>query len=344
MDTTFLSTLFAIYAFKNIISNIFIFALFVVLNTYILINLNKIMFNILYRFNHQNNDHILWNISLFITIFAVILSIWMIFKLISLQYNCSTDELSDLLDKLIVSIKNMCLECKLAINIDDLYNKVKSYIATIFTQDFHMLPHYLHSILIVFLGLILSILFAKHKFYWYQKFDNLTSIEILLPYKERIMSSVLLFHHTMQDWLYGQFLTSVILTIYYGIIFYIFQINFVIIGALIFGFSSFIPYILEFIGYIIIGGDILLYQATSITHIGLLGLLIYLGHIIGPYLLLPMFMNKETRIHPAQIIIGFVVYSQVFGAAGIVLNVMISILLNSFVFGFLGKRDKNDPL
>lgn len=144
----------------------------------------------------------------------------------------------------------------------------------------------------------------------------------------------------MKNWIVGQGILSFIMSIFYSICFSVIGILAPVPIGFAFGFAGFFPYVGDFVSTIsmIIS---CIYSSSSFIAILLIIVSVFLGHILGGHLLGPILVGNHVGINPIQGILGFIIYSQVFGVQGIFLGLPISLFINSFLGSYF-YREKKD--
>ncbi len=344
--------MFAFVYFKDIAIYILTFFLFVITNTYILYNLTYINYSIVLKMLniHHKNKHreLLWGFSLITTLALILIfTYYCIFRMLipavdilisNFDFNFIRDTL---MYKAIIPLHDFCNRWGVSIDIPQYYIKFTNYLYCNFIDILYFIPNLIHLCLIACITIIVSVILVKDKFQWFDRLQKFVGIDCIRPYKDRIINFAIYFHESMQNWFIGELITCTLLTIYYLVILYCAKIKLFFILAIIFGFGSFVPYILDIIGYSLALLDICLFGEFEFIRVAVILSLIHIGHIFGSYLLLPMFMGSHTKIYPLQIMIGFIIYSKLFSSIGVIFNIIISLLLNSLIFGFFsGKRNE----
>lgn len=190
----------------------------------------------------------------------------------------------------------------------------------------------------LFIHIIAIFVIALHilKESWREKtIEACDAIDLSNSNKEKVMNFITYFDYGFRGWLNGQVFISLILSIYYLLCFSFLQLKASIVLALICGFAGFLPYLGDCITTFAVLLSSLFTPNLSFHKIIIIILWIILGHCIGSYGLTPVLMKKHTGVSALQIICGILVFSHFFGILGVVLNVPIWVMINSFFNAFI---------
>lgn len=141
---------------------------------------------------------------------------------------------------------------------------------------------------------------------------------IPLKYQDTVKSLMSDMHHSVFNYMNGQFVVAVFLTFFYGLLLVPFNVNKAFVIGGIVGFASFIPYI----GFYIASGIglIMVYNQFQDTHNVLLvaGVLIF-GQIIEGNFITPKVIGDKLGIHPVWVIFGMLASIPLFGIIGVIM-------------------------
>jgi predicted PurR-regulated permease PerM len=191
----------------------------------------------------------------------------------------------------------------------------------------------------VFLLIVSSIHIVRDWFKWESRIVLLFSItNIKKIYIQKFCAN---FANSMRSWIVGQIVVSIVLSVYYALSFYLIKVPVAILIGIVFGFACFIPYLGDVFAF---GGMFWILSSISATLFMIVGVILVsiVGHIFGSHILTPWIIGSHTGLHPIQIILGFLVYSKLFGVWGVILNIPISILINSIFKAIFYKEDDTD--
>lgn len=149
--------------------------------------------------------------------------------------------------------------------------------------------------------------------------------------KETLRQMGLLTRKTLRHFLQGQFCIVMILSIYYGGLLYLVDVQHFIMLGIISGFLSFIPFIGAIISLVIV----IFISATKLSLIQFYGIVVgyLMGQLIEGYFLSPKFVGKTTGLHPLWILFSFFAGYQLMGIVGVFIAIpLISVLANLLLF------------
>jgi predicted PurR-regulated permease PerM len=329
------------YMLLPIIKEVSIFLICAVIMAYILSPLTK-TFN--YFLSKLFSNHVSWNLSCITSViffsYTVYISINFGVPVIQKQVTqfCNLISNDDILGDLVKNLDASISVKELIINtIAFIKSKIASSAEWIIGKFSYLSKLVLHDLFKILLVLIVSFHILREWYKWPFRFLNMSNNSILSQYRNNIRIFIILFNNGMQNWIKGQLLVSFILSLYYGACFYLLDINASIILGIVFGLSSFVPYIGDIVTYICIGLA-MCYSSITVFKFILAISFILLGHSLGSHLLTPLFVGMHTGIHPIQIILGLLVYSKLFGVIGVILNIPLSIIINSIIKSFTDER------
>jgi len=308
------------------------------------------------------NPHLSWNISCVLTIalfiYILVILIWLLFPVIHEQivslYSILSKEESyrKTIDTIIFWLGNNRfpgLESNLLDSIRDLLqNDVKS-LANIgvskivaFAQDLSNRGLYMvksiissfHNILNFMLTFVLSFHILREWKLWPKRIDSFCNHRLIKPYSRGIKVFTGRVDIGIKNWIRGQILTTLILSGIYSIGFMYIGVPAPIAMGFLFGFVSYIPYIGDIIGFGNLG-IAATYAGLSVFQIVLSVLLVFAGHALAGYVLLPALIGRHTGLHTVQMITGFMLHSRLFGLVGVFFNVPLCVLTNAILFGLI---------
>lgn len=195
---------------------------------------------------------------------------------------------------------------------------------------FFTLKSVIHSILVI----ILSVHMLKEWSEWRNKIIYLSN-KCTPSNTDRVIIFIDNFNNGFQGWLLGQFRVSIILSLYYMICFYYLKLKGWVVLSLICGFSSFVPYLGDVVTILSIAFSLLVGKQIFLNIVVAVSCWVILGHCLGSYILTPVLIKKHAGVSPMQIIFGILLFSEFFGAFGLILNVPIWVIVNSFIQAFI---------
>ena len=202
---------------------------------------------------------------------------------------------------------------------DKFLNVVELFLIKIGKNGYNFLQGsmtFLNSIFDVFLTLILSFYMLLELKNVKRFFLNLTK-ETSFKFFSKLFNDINL---TLSNYIRGQGLICVILSIFYSMMLYIISLDFGILLGLFIGLISFMPYIGSVIGllFALILGVI---QFGLSFEVLLILLIFIIGQIIESYVLTPKFVGDAIKLNPIWIIFALSVGGNVFGFMGILIAI-----------------------
>ena len=122
----------------------------------------------------------------------------------------------------------------------------------------------------------------------------------------------------LAEFLRGQLLVMVIMSVYYVLTLWLAGLEFALPIGLITGMLVFIPYIGAFTG-ILLGTVAALLQFDSLTGVAFVWLAFGLGQMIEGMLVTPLLVGERIGLHPVAVIFALLAFGQVFGFFGLLL-------------------------
>lgn len=158
-------------------------------------------------------------------------------------------------------------------------------------------------------------------------------------HKNKALQSMDEISATVKDYLYGQFLVTLILAIAYAIGFYILGIQFSVILAIIAAILTFIPYLGNILGGIMV---IFMGFMSGLELEGIIYIIIFLSvvQLIESYILKPWIIGNEIGLNIFAVIFSIVAFTILWGIAGSI----IALPLTSIVRIIFSKIEDLKPL
>ena len=174
---------------------------------------------------------------------------------------------------------------------------------------------------------------------WPIKFNKIGSF-LTTGNSKRFHFFINYFSEGIKNWIIGQTIVSSIMSIFYSFSFSLLGILSPIPIGILFGFAPFIPYLGDFLS-VFLALISLVYSNVYFLKVIFLLVIIALGHVLGGHILGPILIGNQVGINPIQGIIGFIVYSQIFGFRGIFLGIPISVFINSLLASYFQKEKRD---
>ena len=187
-----------------------------------------------------------------------------------------------------------------------------------------------HNLFYSFLVLVLSFHLLRDRFKWEKRLIAFLSEGELVKYRERIVNSVNIFTESMKYMVTGQFIITVIMSLYYGAAFIL--TGFSPFLGLVFSSAAIFPYLGDTIAFALLIFDALS-RGFIVTKFLSAVILIGIGHNISSHLLAPILIGNYTGVLPVQILFGLMLHVHTLGPFGLVFNIPLSILERS-IFAF----------
>ena len=172
--------------------------------------------------------------------------------------------------------------------------------------------------------------------FWEDRFDYFANC-LTRANSRRFLFFINSFSKGIKSWILGQSIISSLMACYYSLSFAIVGIIAPIPIGIMFGFSSFLP----FVGDIVCTISLIvsfIYSKASVLKMIIIAVIIFVGHMIGGHILGPILIGSHTGVNPVQSIVGFIVYSYLFGFRGIFLGLPISLFINSLLMSYFYKE------
>lgn len=249
-------------------------------------------------------------VSVLIFILIITLLFLFLYYLVPLLYK-EINELVKLLPKLIEFMKPRLMS--IGINLNDLefdVNKLVEYVPSIIVGFFKGCFKYIGSI---FIGLIIGL-------YMSMEYDKIISFMMrIVPkkYKCEVFGIVDKISIEVRKCITGMLLISSSVFIFDTIAFFLIGLNSPVLLGVLCGITDLIPYIGPYIG-----GGIAILVALSEGKGVIIATLIFIViiQLIENYVLQPIIMSKSVKISPLLIIIGLLVFGNLFGIVGMLLS------------------------
>jgi len=270
-------------------------------------------------------------LSISIVYFFIIIAI--IF-LISSLFPMLVNQASDFF-KLIPNIIDMVLSKILSIVKDEsVVSSLKDMVSKYFLEISNVLPSYIFSFFNVFIYRITSILIGIIMGYYLlfevdsikKFFSKYTPIKVKTDFIEIVKVA----NESLLRYFRGALFISFIIFVFSYIILLIIQIPNPLILALICAITNLIPYIGPFIG----GGLVTIVGFTQSFELGLLSIVfLVLIQTFDNLILQPLVMSKSMKLKPLSILLGLLIFGNLFGLIGMVFSTpIIFTLINVYKF------------
>jgi predicted PurR-regulated permease PerM len=155
-------------------------------------------------------------------------------------------------------------------------------------------------------------------------------------YEDQVVNNFRRAQRKVSGWFGARILACLFVGLASFIIFYIFDVKYAFLLALVAGILNFIPYIGPWVT------AILLFAIVSVSDTWLLALYIFIIFTIiqqvEGVILTPILMKKMINIPPALVLIALLIGSQVFGFLGVIFAVPVFGIIYEFTKEFLEKR------
>ena len=188
-----------------------------------------------------------------------------------------------------------------------------------------LLPTLLGSIRIgglALVGLLVTLLLVPVVLFFLLRDWNemLARLDRLVPrgMVERVRAIASEIDAVLAEFLRGQLLVIVIMSIYYVLALWLARLEFALPIGLITGMLVFIPYIGAFTG-VLLGTIAALLQFDSLTGVAFVWLAFGLGQLIEGTLVTPLLVGERIGLHPVAVIFALLAFGQVFGFFGLLL-------------------------
>ena len=303
-------------------------------------------------------NHVLWGLSIFISIliYALLIGLifWIIAPSITLQYkyfsnlitsdtyNSIIDKVTDIINQPFFAQFKHLLEPNIASINHEMILKVSIFAKDLINRLLLMASSVIysaHNLIYVLVTCLLAFHIVREWNLWWPRIQGLRTVNILSPYSERIESFMLFCGSKMQAWIRGQIIIASAMSVYYFICFMLIGLHSPILFGFIFGWSSFVPYISDLLSFSTLFIN-LLHMNASLFTIVLSIAVVFVGHGLSGYIVGPLLIGKTTKINIVQALIGLILHIKVFGPAGIILNIPFCIITNGFLRMILYKPEQ----
>ena len=163
--------------------------------------------------------------------------------------------------------------------------------------------------------------------------------KILLPEKRELLSKIWKdVNLQLYGYLRGKGLEMIIVALVTGLVFYLQNVNYSIILAILVGLSVLIPYvgaILVTIPVVLIG----LFQWGLDTNFYIFIVSYLIIQPLDGNVLMPLLLGREVNLHPVLIIIAVLIFGGIWGFWGLLLAIPIATFLRAILIAWPAKDD-----
>ncbi len=190
---------------------------------------------------------------------------------------------------------------------------------------------------IIMAWLAFLVLIPVVTFYLLRDWETLlASLRMLIPgrYKNTVVTLVVECDRVLSEFLRGQLLVMLALSLIYFTGLWIAGIEFALLIGIAAGMISFVPYLGSIIG-IIIAGTVAFMQYQDVIHLVYVLMVFGTGQVLEGMLLSPLLVGDRIGLHPVAVIFAVLAGGQLFGFVGVLLALPVAavcLVLIRFLF------------
>lgn len=146
------------------------------------------------------------------------------------------------------------------------------------------------------------------------------------PWYDNVLSFVREADHALGQYLHGQVVVLLIMTVYYTTGLWLAGLDFFLPIGVVTGMLTFVPYVGATVGFVLATLSALM-QFDNVWHIGWVWAVFFLGQAVEGNFITPKFVGEAIGLHPVIVIFALLAFGQLFGFTGLLIALPASAVL-----------------